>query len=88
LRQIIWFNRSVIYCLHSTKDANNYDNLVAIYLTYDENGKANCMSYEKYNLCQSVLRLYFNPNNDEELWFENIVGKIFKGIVVIKFYII
>ncbi|RIA90959.1 IKI3 family-domain-containing protein, partial [Glomus cerebriforme] len=77
LRQIVWFNQSVIYCLHSIKDKNNYDNLVAIYLTYDENGNAKCMSYEKYNICQKVLRLYFNPNY-EELWFENTFGKVFK----------
>jgi hypothetical protein len=84
LRQIIWFNQSIIYCLYSIKGKNNYDNLVVIYLTYDENGKAKCMSYEKHNLCQSILRLYFNPNN-EELWFENTFGKVFKGINITKF---
>ncbi|CAG8578654.1 3718_t:CDS:10, partial [Funneliformis mosseae] len=75
MRQIIWFNRSVIFFLHSSKKLNHYDNLVAIYLTYDENGKAKCVSYENFNLKQNVLRLYFNPNN-KELWFESIHGKI------------
>ena len=79
MRQIIWVNRSVIYCLHSPKEINNDDNLVSIYLTYDENGKAKCVSYEKYNFRQNVLRLYFNPSN-EEMWIESILGKVFKGI--------
>ncbi|CAI2174277.1 9937_t:CDS:10 [Funneliformis geosporum] len=77
MRQIIWFNRSVIFFLHSSKELNHYDNLVAIYLTYDENGKAKCVSYENFNLKQNVLKLNFNPNN-KELWFESIHGKIFK----------
>ncbi|CAB4380600.1 unnamed protein product [Rhizophagus irregularis] len=82
LRQIIWFNQSIIYGLCSIKCENNYDKLVVIYLTYDENGKAKYLSNEKHNLCQSILRLYSNPNN-EELWFENTHGKVFK----VKIYI-
>ncbi|GBB99437.1 hypothetical protein RclHR1_03520017 [Rhizophagus clarus] len=77
LRQIIWFNQSIIYCLYSTKGENNYDNLVAIFLTYDEDGKAKYISNEKHNLCQSILRLYFNPHK-EELWLENTLGQVFK----------